>query len=127
MYLTRIQFPLTRERLIRTIADAMVSQGFRDAGYEYICIDDCWPADERDAQGRLQPNPVRFPSGIKNLTDYVSLRGWNISLEALSFYIHIQELNIIFTIIFKEGNWHYIQYALNYYKCTTGDHETSVN
>jgi hypothetical protein len=45
-----------------------------DAGYEYIIIDDCWLSHERDAQGKLQPDPERFPSGIKALADYVSLR-----------------------------------------------------
>ena len=55
------------------MADAMVAGGFKDAGYEYIAIDDCWPADKRDSQGRLQGDPRRFPSGIKALADYVSL------------------------------------------------------
>ena len=56
-----------------TMADAMVAGGFKDAGYEYIAIDDCWPADKRDSQGRLQGDPRRFPSGMKALADYVSL------------------------------------------------------
>ena len=56
-----------------TMADAMVTGGFRDAGYEYIVIDDCWPADQRDAQGRLQGNLQRFPHGMKALAQYVSL------------------------------------------------------
>ena len=30
------------EQLIKETADAMVEQGFRDAGYEYIFIDDLW-------------------------------------------------------------------------------------
>ena len=63
---------LCRERLLMTMADAMVTGGFRDAGYEYIAIDDCWPADKRDEQGRLQGDPRRFPSGMKALADYVS-------------------------------------------------------
>ncbi len=58
--------------MLRTTADALVTRGFRDAGYVYVAVDDCWPADERDAQGRLQPDPKRFPSGIKALADYVS-------------------------------------------------------
>jgi hypothetical protein len=52
----------------------MVKRGYLDAGYEYIIIDDCWLSHERDAQGKLQPDPERFPSGIKALADYVSLR-----------------------------------------------------
>ena len=66
-------FLTLRERLIKTIGDAMVTEGFLAAGYEYVAIDDCWPADKRDSKGRLQPDPRRFPSGFKALADYVSL------------------------------------------------------
>ncbi len=59
------------EQLIRDTADAMVASGMRDAGYEYVNIDDCWMAPERDAEGRLVPDPERFPNGIDALADYV--------------------------------------------------------
>lgn len=55
------------------MADVMVKDGWKEAGYEFVCIDDCWPSHERDAQGRLQADPKRFPSGIKKLADYVSI------------------------------------------------------
>lgn len=54
------------------MADVMVRDGYLAAGYEYVIIDDCWLAKERDATGRLQPDPDRFPNGIKALADYVS-------------------------------------------------------
>ena len=60
------------EKLYRTMADKMVSDGYKDAGYEYVHIDDCWSAMERDSNGNLQADPQRFPSGIKSLADYVS-------------------------------------------------------
>lgn len=50
----------------------MVSGGYLAAGYEYIVVDDCWMDKTRDINGRLQPDPYRFPSGIKALADYVS-------------------------------------------------------
>lgn len=56
------------------MADLMVSEGWKDAGYEYLCIDDCWMAPERDSKGRLQADPQRFPSGIQHLANYVSLK-----------------------------------------------------
>eukprot|EP00026_Physarum_polycephalum_P008699 Phypoly_transcript_08795.p1 GENE.Phypoly_transcript_08795~~Phypoly_transcript_08795.p1 ORF type:complete len:395 (+),score=34.18 Phypoly_transcript_08795:71-1255(+) len=59
------------ETLFMQMADVMVKSGMKDAGYEYINLDDCWLAKTRDAQGRLQPDPVRFPHGIKALADYV--------------------------------------------------------
>ena len=68
------------EDLIRETADAMVSSGMKAAGYTYVNIDDCWMAPERDAQGRLQADPVRFPSGIKALADYVHERGLKLGI-----------------------------------------------
>lgn len=62
------------EQLYMQMADVMVKEGWKDAGYEYVCIDDCWPSRERDAKGRLQADPKRFPGGIKKLADYVSSR-----------------------------------------------------
>ena len=63
------------EALIRTTADAMVESGLRDAGYEYLVIDDCWSLKERDAQGNLVADPVKFPSGMKAVADYVHSKG----------------------------------------------------
>lgn len=62
------------ETLIRETADAMVSSGMRDAGYEYVVIDDCWQVD-RDANGEIVVDPERFPSGMKALADYVHSKG----------------------------------------------------
>ncbi|KAJ8962660.1 hypothetical protein NQ318_001054 [Aromia moschata] len=58
------------ENLFKAMADRMASDGYLNAGYEYIIIDDCWASKERDDSGRLQPDPDRFPSGIKSLADY---------------------------------------------------------
>jgi alpha-galactosidase len=54
----------------------MVETGMKDAGYEYLVIDDCW-SDEfgRDKNGDLQPEPSKFPSGMKSLADYVHSKG----------------------------------------------------
>ena len=44
------------EDLIRQAADALVSSGMKDAGYEYIVIDDCWQVS-RDEKGNIVPDP----------------------------------------------------------------------
>ena len=62
------------ERLIKETADTIASDGFRDAGYQYVIVDDCWLAMSRDASGNLQPDPDRFPSGIRSLASYVQSR-----------------------------------------------------
>ncbi|MCW3846335.1 glycoside hydrolase family 27 protein [Sphingomonas sp. LB-2] len=67
------------ERLIRETADAMVKTGMKDAGYQYVNIDDCWQG-ERDADGNIQPDPKRFPSGMKALADYVHGKGLKLGI-----------------------------------------------
>ncbi|MBO9712989.1 MAG: glycoside hydrolase family 27 protein [Sphingomonas sp.] len=62
------------EALIRRTADSIVSSGMRDAGYTYVVIDDCWHG-QRDAHGDIQPDPKRFPSGMKALGDYIHSKG----------------------------------------------------
>jgi len=62
------------EDLIRQTADAMVKSGMKDAGYQYVVIDDCWQVS-RDKDGNIVPDSQRFPSGIKALADYVHSKG----------------------------------------------------
>jgi alpha-galactosidase len=62
------------EELIKQIADALVGNGMKDAGYQYIVIDDCWQVD-RDSLGNIIPDGKRFPSGIRALADYVHAKG----------------------------------------------------
>lgn len=78
------------DKLIRQVADVMLTTGLADAGYDYICIDDCWtnahknnkmnPQDtlrkgtRRDPQGNILPNAY-FPD-MKNMTDYLHTRGF---------------------------------------------------
>src|SRR2546423_3586915 len=61
------------------MADALVSTGMRDAGYQYVVIDDCWQV-ERDAEGNIIPDSQRFPSGMKALADYVHSKGLKFGL-----------------------------------------------
>ncbi len=67
------------EKVVRETADAMASNGMKDAGYQYIVMDDCWQTS-RDAQGNIVADPERFPSGIKALADYVHSRGLKFGL-----------------------------------------------
>ncbi|MGA9406100.1 MAG: glycoside hydrolase family 27 protein [Bacteroidota bacterium] len=62
------------EKMIREIANAMVSSGMKEAGYQYIVIDDFWHGG-RDSLGFIYPDPQRFPSGMKALADYIHLKG----------------------------------------------------
>jgi alpha-galactosidase len=62
------------EDMIKSMADAMVKSGMKDAGYQYVVIDDCWQVS-RDKAGNIIADPQRFPSGIKALADYVHAQG----------------------------------------------------
>ncbi len=62
------------EQMIRGIADGMVASGMKDAGFQYIVIDDCWHGG-RDSLGFVYPDSSRFPSGMKALADYVHSKG----------------------------------------------------
>jgi alpha-galactosidase len=67
------------ERIVRNVADAMVSSGMRDAGYLYVIVDDCWHGP-RDAQGNITADPERFPSGMRALADHIHARGLKFGL-----------------------------------------------
>ena len=62
------------ETKVMSIADAMVSTGLKDAGYQYVVIDDGW-ALERTNDGNIVADPKKFPNGIKHLADYVHAAG----------------------------------------------------
>ena len=67
------------EKLIMQIADAMVSSGMKQAGYQYIVIDDLWVGG-RDAQNQLYADKSRFPNGIKALAGYVHSKGLKLGI-----------------------------------------------
>ena len=62
------------EQLIMEMADTMVAEGYKEAGYEYVIIDDCWSLKER-VDGKLVADPELFPHGMKALADYIHGKG----------------------------------------------------
>ena len=62
------------EDLLKSMADGMVSSGMKDAGYQYVVIDDCWQVS-RDADGNIVADAQHFPSGMKVLGDYIHSKG----------------------------------------------------
>lgn len=61
-------------KLLMETADAMEASGMRDAGYEYIVVDDCWQIG-RDSMGFIVVDPERFPQGMKPVVDYIHSKG----------------------------------------------------
>ena len=68
------------EKMIKEIADAMVTSGMQKAGYTYLVLDDGWMAMERDKNGDLVADPKKFPNGMKALSDYVHGKGLKFGL-----------------------------------------------
>ena len=62
------------EQLIKEMTDRIVEDGYRDLGYEYVIIDDCWSLRER-VDGKLVADPALFPNGMKALADYIHSKG----------------------------------------------------
>jgi len=67
------------EDLVKEIADAFVTSGMKDAGYEYIVLDDYWQID-RDEDGNIIADPEKFPHGMKALADYIHSKGLKFGL-----------------------------------------------
>ena len=56
---------------VKAAADAYIETGLYDAGYRHLHLDDCWAGRQRNATGFIQPDPARFPGGMKEVVDYV--------------------------------------------------------
>lgn len=67
--------PNINEQMVLEMADVMAEQGYRDAGYKYVVIDDCWSLRERDENGNLVADPEKFPHGMKYVGDYIHSKG----------------------------------------------------
>ena len=70
------------ETIIKFVADEMASGGYVAAGYEYVCIDDGWSTDRDPATHELRADPIKFPSGIPALVQYVQSRGLKLAMYA---------------------------------------------
>lgn len=67
------------DSIIRQMADAMVDNGMRYAGYRYIVIDDFWVGG-RDHRNKIFPDKTRFPNGMKAVADYVHAKGLKLGI-----------------------------------------------
>lgn len=64
------------EKLMKESADAFIDLGLKDAGYEYLVIDDCWSERQRDkATDKIVPDQEKFPNGMKAVADYIHGKG----------------------------------------------------
>jgi alpha-galactosidase len=74
------------EDQVREIADVFVEKGLKDAGYQYIVIDDGWQID-RDEDGNILTSTEKFPSGINETADYIHSRGLKFGIYSDAGYM----------------------------------------
>lgn len=65
------------EAQVRAEADAMVANGMKAAGYDYVNLDDCWQG-ARNARGNIHPSAA-FPN-MKGLAEYLHARGFKFGI-----------------------------------------------
>ena len=65
------------EDIIKNQADLMVKKGLKDAGYQYINIDDGF-FNQRDSTGKMSAHKERFPNGMRPVVDHIH----NLGLKA---------------------------------------------
>ena len=63
------------EGLIKRQADAMVSKGLKDVGFDHINIDDGFFGGRNTETGELLIHPTRFPNGLKPVAEYIHSKG----------------------------------------------------
>jgi len=68
------------ETVVKKMADAFVTSGMKDAGYEYVNLDGCWMDGRDSATGQFKVNASKFPSGIAALADYVHGKGLKLGI-----------------------------------------------
>ncbi len=69
------------EKLVKEMAEALTAGGMKDAGYNYIVLDDGWEMKTRDKEGNIVWDPKKFPSGMKALGDYLHENGFKFGIH----------------------------------------------
>ena len=71
---------------VRAMALVLVTSGMKSLGYTYVNLDGGWDLKQRNAEGELQPDPRKFPNGIKPLADYVHALGLKFGIYTSAGY-----------------------------------------
>jgi len=69
------------EQLIINTIDSMVVNGMQAAGYQYVNLDDGWQHFKGSRKDHpLEADPVKFPHGMKYLSDYAHSKGLKLGI-----------------------------------------------
>ncbi|GHH69231.1 hypothetical protein GCM10018793_01370 [Streptomyces sulfonofaciens] len=61
--------------VIKAQTDALVSSGLKNAGYQYVNIDEGWWQGTRDSAGNITVDTGEWPGGMKAIADYIHSKG----------------------------------------------------
>jgi alpha-galactosidase len=73
--MTALDWGGLNESMVRKTADKMIELGLDKLGYKYVNLDDGYMHSRSNSTGVLQPDPTTFPSGLRNLSDFLHGRG----------------------------------------------------
>jgi alpha-galactosidase len=71
------------EKVVKETIDAMVKEGMKDVGYNYVIVDGGWRDTKLGPNGELLAHPVKFPNGMKALADYAHSKGLKFGLHVV--------------------------------------------
>lgn len=74
------------EELVKQAVETFIQKGLKDAGYQYVVIDDGWQID-RDEQGNILCDKEKFPSGMKSLIDDIHAAGLKVGIYSDAGYM----------------------------------------
>lgn len=115
------------EDLILSTAEAMKKTGLLEAGYQYINLDDCWQSSLRDANGRLQGDLEKFPSGIPHLISQINQMGMKVGLYTSNGTATCEDLpaslgkEVLDAQTFAEWGCEFFKYDFCHHKIISGE------
>ena len=71
---------ICNEAEIKSVANAMATNGLQELGYNYINLDDCWASTRKKSDQTLTWDTVRFPSGLPALISWLHQKGFKFGL-----------------------------------------------
>ena len=120
--------PDINEKVVMEMADFIADNGLKDAGYEYVIIDDCWSLKERNEKGEIVPDPEKFPHGMKYVSDYVHSKGLKFGMYSCAgtmtcaYYPGSYDHEFTDARCFAEWGVDYLKYDYCYHPFTTYGH-----
>ena len=110
------------EELVKEVADVFVIKGLKDAGYQYVVLDDGWQIG-RDKKGNILCDEEKFPSGIKSLVDHIHSAGLKFGIYSDAGYMTCGGFPGSLGYEFQDART-YAEWGVDYLKydwCYTGD------